>query len=263
VGIGGFMKGFQHFTKIVLLLCTGILGVSIHGYSLTPDEMVRKMDNHFTLGNNFEVTIRVESYLNREFKGLTVMKGEISQGTMATFIFLEPSNMKERKLIVKGDDMWFIFPNVKKPIRITASQKLAGGISYSDFARIRYADDYTARRIGEEPVAGLNPDGKNSETDTPCVILELTTKDKRKNYSKIIVWLDEQSCLPVKADFFAPSGKKMMTAFYAATKEWNGKIIVTKLFLFDQINTTRYFSIEYMDIIQTNITNRSENQSNE
>jgi outer membrane lipoprotein-sorting protein len=242
------MKAFHYFAVPVLLFIF-ILGVSASGSSLPAAEILRKLDDHFRISDDFEVTIRVESYTNNEFNGLTVMQGYARAGQMAMITFLEPSNMKDRKVLVKENEMWLMIPKVKNPIRITASQKLVGGISYGDFARASYAEEYDLTGSGaKELVAGLNANGTKSDSKTNCLVVGLAAKNKRNNYHKIVFWVDEQNFLPIQADFFALSGKKMLTAYYAAFKEWNGRMIVTKMFLFDQINTAKHYSIEYVDI---------------
>lgn len=250
------MKVFKYITMTVIIF---MLGISATGYSLTADEIVRKMDDHRLISNNFEMTIRVESYINNHFEGLTVMKGYVNNGKMTSLIFFEPLNMKGRKILIKdNNDMWLIIPTVKNPIRITPSQRLMGGISYGDVVGVSYAEGYTAKLNGEESIVGMNSDGDKSDTNK-CFILELSAKDMETKYNKIIIWAEEQNFLPVKADFFALSGKKMATAYYTAPKDWDEKIIITKMYLFDQINITKHFSIEYSDIQATQTNDGSEN----
>lgn len=252
------MKAFNYLIITFLLL---VLVVSANGYSPTADEVVRRIDDHRLISSSFEMTIRVESYLNNHFEGLTVMKGYVNDGKMTMLNFLEPLNMKGRKIIIKDNDLWIVFPNVKNPVRITPSQRLMGGISYGDVAGVSYAEDYTAKLNGEESMVGMNSDGDKSDP-VNCYILELTAKTMKTNYHKIIIWVDEQDFLPVKADFFALSGKKMTTAYYTAAKEWDGKTIITKMFLFDLINTKKHFSMEYFDLKATNTTDSSQDSSN-
>jgi outer membrane lipoprotein-sorting protein len=253
------MKTFRYITTIALLF---LLGVSANGSSLTADEMVRKMDEHRLFSNNFEMTIRVASYFHNQLNNSTVMKGYVMNGKMTSLTFLEPPNMKGRKILIKDNDVWLIVPNVKKPIRITASQRLMAGISYSDIAEVSYTEGYVARLSGEESIVGMDSEGNKLDT-TQCFILELAAKDMATKYSKIIIWAEEQNYLPVKADFFALSGKKMTTVYYTAPREWAGKIILTKMFLFDQINISKHFSMEYSDIKATQTTDSSEDSPKE
>ncbi|HBF38855.1 MAG TPA: hypothetical protein DDW50_16240 [Firmicutes bacterium] len=238
------MRKFR-FSIIVVFLF--ILGVSVKGATPAADEILQKVDAHNFIANDLEMTIRVETYNKNKIQSPTVMKGYVNHGAMAMLAFLEPDNMKGRKILIKNDDMWIIIPKVKNPIHVTPSQRLVGGISYSDVAKVKFAGDYNAKLIGEEPIAGLNSDGTNTDTQT-CFALELSAKEMKQSYPKVMIWVEQQELLPIKADFYALSGKKMMTAFYTAPKQWNGKTIITKMFLFDQVNLSKHFSVEYSDI---------------
>jgi outer membrane lipoprotein-sorting protein len=224
-----------------------LLGLSAEGAALSADEIVRKADSYHTYGTDFEMSIRVESYLNQRLKGTTVMKGYVDDGQITTLTFLEPANMKDRKILIKDRDIQIIIPKVKNPIKVTASQKLMGGISYGDVSRIRFTGDYQAKLLGEEEVTGMNDAGNKFEAGK-CLVLELTAKDPQKNYSKINLWVGKPDYTPIKADFYALSGKKMTTVYYSGLKEWCGKTIISKMFLFDQINTAKHYSMEYYDI---------------
>lgn len=238
------MKLSKIMTAIILVL---LLSVVVNGSGPTAEEIIQKVDSHNFIANNFEMTIRVQTYNKNQIPSFTVMKGYVNNGEMTSLVFLEPSKMKDRKIIMKENDMWIIIPKVKNPIHVTPSQRLVGGISYGDVAKIKYAPDFYAKISSEEQIAGLNSDGTNS-TIQNCYVLELTAKDIKQSYQKIILWVEQQDFLPVKADFYALSGKKMMTAYYTSPKPLNGKMIITKLFLFDQINVAKHFSVEYSDI---------------
>jgi hypothetical protein len=256
------MKVSKTLYCVAIIVLLPVVAISAYGDSLSADEIVHKMDEHRLIGNDFEMTIRVDSYTHNQFDNSTVMKGFVSNGRLTTLAFLEPLNMKGRKIIMKGNDMWFIVPNVKNPIRITASQRLMGGISYGDIAGISYEEGYSAKFNGEEATAGMNSDGTKSD-DKQCFIVELTAKaaGTATKYNKILIWVEQRNFLPLKADFFALSGKKMMTAYYTSPQEWNGKAIITKMFLFDQINLTKHFSMEYSDI-KIGATDNSANPDN-
>jgi hypothetical protein len=245
------MKAMKYLTVTVLFL---ILAVSVNGANLSADEILRRVDDHCLIGNNFSMTIRVESYLNNRSAGVTVLNGVINNGKTSIITFLEPANLKGRKILITDHDMQLIIPKVKNPIHITVSQRLAGGISYGDIAGVRYAQNYTAQLSGAEAVAGLGPDGNKNAT-VQCFVLDLTAVNPGSNYHKIKIWVNQENLLPVKADFAALSGKKMTTVYYTEPKKVSGATVITKMFLFDQINTVRHFIVEYLDIKVSNLNN--------
>ncbi len=237
------MKVSKYLKTIVIFL---FMGNFAFGYSLTADEILQTVDDHRLVSESFEMTIRVDNFINGQNEGSTVMRGHVNNGKLIMLSFLEPMKMRGRKIVIEGDDMRLIIPNVRNPVRITPSQRLVGGISYGDVAAISYADDYAPKLIGEETVMGMDSDGTKSDVGQ-CFVLELTAKETTPNYHKIILWVEKQYYLPVKGDFFALSGKKMTTVYYTNPKECFGKNIITKMFLFDQINSSKYFSMEYSD----------------
>ncbi len=227
-----------------------ILASSVCGFSVTADEIVQKIDACATNKSSFEITIRVDSYKNDAFEDYTIMKGFVTNGKMTSIEFQEPESMNGRKLIIHDDDIWIVVPNTKNPIRITAAQRMMGGVSYADIVRLYYAENYQARLKGEETISGINPDG-NKSPEKNCYILELSSKDRYANYSTVNLWVDEDNFLPVKSDFFARSGKKMTTAYYSSPREWEGGTVLTKIFLYDQVITSKHYIIEYLDMNET------------
>ena len=235
------------FIRIGLCVFLFVPALSAAGSSLTAEEILRKVDEHRLISNNCEMGIRVQSFRKNLAENLIVMKGTINDGKMTSILFLEPSNMKGRTLLIKENEMWLVIPNVKNPIRITPAQRLVGGISCGDIAGVSFTDGYTAKLKGEESTEGMRPDGSEAEAGN-CFVLELTAKDSGVNYHKIIVWVEERELLPVKTDFFALSGKRMTTGYFTAPKEFNGRKLITKIFMFDRINTTKHFSMEYFEM---------------
>lgn len=240
----------KRFNCLLIVLINLLIAASVFGSSLTAEEILRNVDDHRLVSDSFEMTIRVDNFINGQKEGSTVMNGRVEHGKLTSLTFVEPSNMKGRKIMISDNNMKLIIPNVKNPVRITASQRLVGGISYGDVAAVGYSDVYTPKLIGEEQVTGMNSDGTKTDA-VPCFILELLTNDTNSNYHKIILWVEKQDHLPVKGDFYALSGKKMTTVYYTAPQVWRGKNIITKMYLFDQINTNKHFSMEYSDFIVT------------
>jgi outer membrane lipoprotein-sorting protein len=233
---------------LILTLIFLVPTATVRGANPTADEILRRVDEHCLISNDFSMTIRAESFLNNRSTGTTVMNGDIANNGKAVVItFLEPANLKGRKIIINDRDMQLVIPKVKNPIHITASQRLAGGVSYGDIIGVSYAQNYIAKIDGEETIAGLGPDG-NKTNAGQCFVLDLTAVNAGSNYHKIILWVAKENLMPVKADFFTLSGKKMSTVYYAAPKKVNGGTVVTKMFLFDQINIAKHYAIEYLDI---------------
>src|ERR1700730_9928060 len=48
-----------------------------------------------------------------------------------------------RKALTVGEKMWLLVPGAENPVPITANQRLMGGASFADVARMRFAEDFT------------------------------------------------------------------------------------------------------------------------
>jgi hypothetical protein len=74
-------------------------------------------------------TADFDIYIKGRDKALIVFRGGKNDG---------------RKALTVGDKMWLLVPGAEHPVPITANQRLMGGASFGDVARIRFADDFTA-----------------------------------------------------------------------------------------------------------------------
>src|SRR5262245_12690883 len=60
-----------------------------------------------------------------------------------------------RKALTVGQKMWLIVPGAENPVPVSPNQRLMGGASFGDVARMRFAEDFTAAlRPGSETVGG-------------------------------------------------------------------------------------------------------------
>jgi len=115
--------------------------------------------------------------------------------------------------------MWLIVPGTTNPVPITPNQRLLGGASFGDVAKLRFADDYTATaREGTEEVAGR-----------PCLVLDLAAKDPATAYPKVTLWLDAADHLARRLMFFLPSGKEAKEALITKYGKAAGRTIITEM----------------------------------
>ncbi len=205
---------------------------------------MKRVEEHLIVDINFEMTITIENYKNNKIEETIIMKGIIENGKITSLTYIKPDNMKNKKIIIKGNEMWIVIPNTKNPIPISPSQKLMGGISFGDITSINYYGDYNPRLIDIQSTDGKNSEGK-TEIISNCYYLELNAKRTGSSYQKINMWVDPIDFIPVKSEFFSLSGKKMLRAYYSSKEEWNGKLTFTEIYLFDLINTSRYSKVKY------------------
>ncbi|HTX75941.1 MAG TPA: outer membrane lipoprotein-sorting protein [Terracidiphilus sp.] len=160
---------------------------------------------------------------------------EVSQkGADKTYVeFLSPRD-KGRHLLMLGDDMWIYLPDTSRPVRITPLERLSGDASNGDVARTNYATDYSAVYVRTEKVGAQS-----------CYVLDLTAKRKGATYQRILYWVRVEDARPVKAEFYLTSGKHIKTATFDEYTNYDGKMLLHQLTLYDQIRHNSHSVLEY------------------
>jgi len=145
--------------------------------------------------------------------------------------------------------MWLYMPafgNPKKISLLAKSQAFTGtDFSYEDMATEPWSDRYFPRVI---------------ETGDKTFTLELTPREEKSTYSKVIVTQDNEHFYPIRMEFYDNGGKKFKEATYQYEKigeYWNAKeVIMTNLkkqhstkiqlkdVIFDQGLTDDLFTVE-------------------
>ncbi len=160
---------------------------------------------------------------------------EVSQrGTDKTYVEFMSPREKGRHLLMLGDDMWVYLPDTSRPVRITPLERLSGDASNGDIARTNYAVDYT-------PVYLRTEKSGNDE----CQVLELTAKRKGATYQRILYWVRVADARPVKAEFYLTSGKHIKSAVFDEYANYDGKLLLQRLTLYDEIRHNSHSVLEY------------------
>lgn len=155
-----------------------------------------------------------------------------------------PAKNKGEVFLFNDRQMWFFKPSLKKPVSISARQRLVGQAANGDIATTHYARDYspTIERIEEDPTQGK------------VYVLMLTAKTKNLTYDKIRYWVSEKTKLAFKAEFLTLQGK----TFKIGTMKYGNKLavdgqstpFVSELTIVDAKNPANKSIIKY-DAIQT------------
>ena len=155
----------------------------------------------------------------------------------ALLVFRDAKN-RGRKILTSGDRMWILIPGARNPVPITPNQRLVGGASVGDLARLRFADDFTA---------ALRPDSETVGGRT-CRVLDLTAKSPGAPYPKVTLSVDEKQRTPCKALFALPSGKPAKEVLFTRFAEAAGRKIVSEMEIRDLLSpdTRRATRLEYV-----------------
>jgi outer membrane lipoprotein-sorting protein len=107
-----------------------------------------------------------------------------------------PAKNKGEIFLFNDRQMWFFKPSLKKPVPISARQKLTGQAANGDIASTHYARDYDATLEKTEDLDGVKHH-----------VLLLKAKTKNLTYDSIRYWISDKTKLATKAEFLTLQGK--------------------------------------------------------
>lgn len=155
-----------------------------------------------------------------------------------------PKDKKGDLILMLDYNMWSYSPGNRAAIRITPQQKLLGGASNTDIAKLGYSHDYNAQYIQ-----------KDTLNNTQCHLLLLTANSKKLAYQKIKYWINSKNYMPVKAEFLTLSDKVFKTALYSNYKSFfRNDLIPTKIVIKENLlKKDQKTVIEYSSLKNVNI----------
>jgi hypothetical protein len=164
-------------------------------------------------------------YVKGRERGLIVFRGGKNSG---------------RKILTSGDKMWLIVPGATNAVPITPNQRLVGGASVGDVARLRLAEDY-------DTVVRPDPEVVNGKT---CRVVDLTAKSPRAAFPRVVLWYDEADRLPVRLLFSLPSGKPAKEVTFTKFTKAFGRTVVAEMEVRDLLakDANTITRLEYRDV---------------
>jgi outer membrane lipoprotein-sorting protein len=114
-----------------------------------------------------------------------------------------PARNKGEIFLFNDHDLWFAKPGLRKPVAISARQRLTGQAANGDIASTHYSRDYSA-----------TIEGKGKIGNDPVVIMRLKAKDPKVTYDQIRYYVSEKSGLALKAEFMTLQGDVMKIATF-------------------------------------------------
>lgn len=109
---------------------------------------------------------------------------------------LTPARYKGEVYLFNDRNMWFFKPSLKKPVSISARQKLTGQAANGDIATTNYARDYTPELVGPGEVQGEK-----------VHVLLLKAKTTDLTYDQIRYYVTQNGRLAIKAEFLTLQGE--------------------------------------------------------
>ncbi len=183
---------------------------------------------------HFETHLTVTNHEDGEAREVREYK-VMSRGNENTIVLTEePASERGQALLMRGRDLWIFMPSVSQPVRLSLSQRLTGQVANGDLARANFAGDYAAELSGSETLNGKD-----------CWVLDLSAVGRGVTYAKVKYWIEKETARPVKAQFYAVSGRLLKTARYENFEEMAGRERPTRLIIEDAVKAGEYSVLEY------------------
>jgi outer membrane lipoprotein-sorting protein len=183
------------------------------------------------------------------FEGVFEMAAHRSDGTIRHYkfrvlksgddkvrsFFLEPAAAKGQEMLKVGDNMWIYMPNLKRALRIASRESFQGGdFNNGDILRVSYVTDYTARLVPSD--------------DPTLWALELAGKTAETTYDRIKLWMRKETELPVKAEYYAASGKLLRSAAFDDVRNFHGLERPARIVMRNELAKSRFTELTLLDM---------------
>lgn len=131
-----------------------------------------------------------------------------ARGDDALVEAMAPPRHKGEIMLFNDRTIWFVKPGLRRPVSISARQRLHGDAANGDIASTNYARDYDGTLAGEETLGGQ-----------PVWRLDLKARARNVTYDGIRYWVSKKGHLGVKAEFLTVGGD----LFKSATFEYGNR----------------------------------------
>ena len=169
-------------------------------------------------------------------------KADSASGQYRSLIrFVAPARDANKLMLKNGNDLWFFDPASQASIRLSPQQRLLGQAANGDVVTANLSLDYKAELVGEEDLA----DGERVQRHAYRLALAAASPDV--TYHHVEIWIDAPSSRPIKARFFAESGRLLKTAYYRKFAPHLGRERPTEVVIIDGLDPAWVTILRYSD----------------
>jgi outer membrane lipoprotein-sorting protein len=154
--------------------------------------------------------------------------------------FLAPSTAKGQELLRNGENMWLWMPNLKRAVRVASRDSFMGGdFNNADVLRPNYQADYEALLVPSD--------------DPALYLVKLKAKSPSVAYDAIELFMSKSDRMPVRARYFARSGKLLRSAEYSDVKDFGAGVKrPARLRMKNEIETARWSELVWEQVAVKN-----------
>ena len=220
------------------LIITALSAISL--FAITNVQLAKKSDS---LSDGFEsstakMTMTLINSANqktiREMSSKT-LEGE--NGDKTLMVFLTPADVKGTKMLThehinKDDDQWMFLPALKRIKRI-ASRNKSGSFMGSEFSYEDTSNNSWKKYTYEGKLENVIINGVNHYKGTRI------PKDKNSGYSKQITYVDANTFLISKVEYYDRKKELLKTALFTKWKQIDGIYMMNEIIMSNHQNSKK------------------------
>jgi outer membrane lipoprotein-sorting protein len=209
-------------------------------------EVVAAADRVRNPGEPFRVTLTLIEYDNGKPRNRTVLvvyakEDQPTEQFHNLVRYAEPRRDAGKLVLFTASNLWFFDPASQASIRISPQQRFSGQASDGDVLTVNLTRDFAAQVVGAETLQDAD------RQDRDCWRLDMAAAAPEAIYNRIEYWVDRATSRPVKAKFYADSGRLLKIAYYHKYEERLGADRPTQIILIDAVNGNLATTIDYSD----------------
>ena len=213
-------------TYIISLLVMFSIGATVHAkeaQSLTADEIIKKVDE-VSISQSSKGVMAQTITTTGGSKRTMEMESYSKDGTDKQLTkYIKPARVKGESMLMlnDGNDIWYYSPRTDRVRKIASNAKkkkvMGSDFSYEDMAAGKMAEKYTSTLIGEKKEQGQK-----------CYVLEMIPTPDGPSYLKIKAWVDKETFVSVRVDYWNKGEKPFKRLIISDVKEIDGHITPMK-----------------------------------
>ncbi|HBE77501.1 MAG TPA: hypothetical protein DDW65_06910 [Firmicutes bacterium] len=191
--------------KISFLAIIGLIAISCLlpnlSLAMNPGDILIDIFNRQGLAGkgSFELNLRVVSIQGKE-NSTSMIKVFFGNGSKQLVTFVMPERLKDDCFLVNGYNTWMYQKGLRRPIRVSAQQKLFGNAGIAETAGINYLDDY-------DIIKTVETDGE--------YLMDLKARDQRTAYQLASLWINKDNLQITKIILKAVNGQALKNLHYS------------------------------------------------
>lgn len=212
-----------------------LLVASAASAQMTAAELLEHIDLVRSPGGDFIFSVNART-IGKEKSPEYILDAKVREKTKSLVLYKEPVKERGRVLLMDRQDMWIFIPGTSRSIRISPAQQVVGGVTHADIARVVFSVDYTAERVEI-----VNENGED------LYKLSLAAKAANNPYRTLALYCNA-NYEPVKAEFFAVSGRLLRTAYYENYQKVLGKMRPMSVRMISAVDSREDAIMNYTDM---------------